>query len=270
MKNLLFVCVNYNSYTELNCYLDSIKKAKISCNEEFNIQVYIADNSSTKEEVNCNNYNNLHITIKKFDNLGYLGGAFEMIKYYQNINLVDFLIISNVDVVLEVNFFETLFSVKIDANIGWIVPQIYSTFELKDRNPKILSRYSILRLRLLQIMFRIPLLHRMYEKTLYKKRPEYLQKNNQSYIYAGHGSFMIFTRNLLDTCNSFNYPIFLFGEEIYFGELIMRNGLKCLYIPTIKIIDFDHVSTGKMLSKEYYKANYEAITYIIKTFYSKK
>lgn len=77
---------------------------------------------------------------------------------------------------------------------------------------------------------------------------------------------MIFTNSFFRLVSSFNFPVFLFGEEIYFAELIRNVGLRVLYTPDLIIYDTDHVSTGKMRRSEYYRYNYEALTILMKMF----
>ena len=86
-------------------------------------------------------------------------------------------------------------------------------------------------------------------------------------VYAGHGSFMIFTKAFFLKKPKLQYPVFLFGEEIYFAELMRSYSLKVTYIPRLKVFDKEHISTSKMKSDFYYKCNREAIKYLISTFY---
>ncbi len=54
----------------------------------------------------------------------------------------DFVILSNVDLTLEKNFFNNLLKLSVEKSIGWIAPRILSEKENRDRNPKILTRPS--------------------------------------------------------------------------------------------------------------------------------
>lgn len=102
--------------------------------------------------------------------------------------------------------------------------------------------------------------------TVYKRKklsPSYPQME----IYAGHGSFMMFTNSFFQRYPRLDYPIFLFGEELYFAEVIKNLDMKVLYEPSLRVIDNEHVSTSTLKKKSYFKYNQESIKYILDTFY---
>lgn len=63
------------------------------------------------------------------------------------------------------------------------------------------------------------------------------------------------------------YPTFLFGEEIFIAENLIRYNLNTQYIKELLIYDSDHESTSKMKKKEYFKCNYNALQTMIKEYY---
>lgn len=262
-SKIAIIAVNYNTYESLRQYLYSIE-ASLE-NVQVVVDIYIADNSSQKELLDLSLFK-LNIEVIKLSNLGYLGGAFYILNNLIDISDYDYIIISNVDLLLSKDFFTSLQGVVLDKNIAWIAPSIFSQEENRDRNPKIVYRYSKRRLRILYYMYRIPILHWLYTKTLYRRK----RFSNISFpmdIYAGHGSFMIFTSKFLKGNLPMKYPVFLFGEELFFAELALRNNLKVRYIPEIKVLDKEHISTSKMKSSFYYKCNRDAIRYILNTSY---
>jgi len=266
MKKILIVCVNYDSYDHLTKYLNSIDNAKKKCSECI-LDIYIADNSSKKQELNIDKYQSINIKIYPFENLGYLGGASAIINNeIENILIYDFVIISNVDLLVEDNIFIKMLNFTADNDVAWIAPQIYSEKEKRDRNPKILTRFSKNKLHIIKIFYKFPFLLFAYKKTIYKRKRKQIT-NIQSQIYAGHGSFVLLTKAFFQQYKKIDYPIFLFGEEIFFAELIKNVNLKVIYWPEIKIFDFDHVSTNKMNTKLYSRENYKAVKYLLKTFY---
>lgn len=163
-------------------------------------------------------------------------------------------------------FFLNLLALDVNENVGWIAPQIYSEQEHRDKNPKVIKRYSKNKLRILRVLYKYPLFHKIYTLSLYR-----MKKNRSQYpsmdIYAGHGAFMIFTKKMMETYPLIQYPIFLFGEELYFAEIIARAHLKVRYEPSLKVYDEEHVSTSLMKSSLYYKCNFDALTYILDTYY---
>ena len=267
MKKLLIVCINFNSYNELNRFLFSIYRSISACNIPLlSIDVYIADNSTDKEKINQYAYVHFVPFIKCLDNLGYLGGASAVINEIKNINIYDYIIISNVDLELDISFIPNLLSLDIDRKVAWIAPQIYSKQEGRDKNPRLLHRYSKIKLYSLLLMYKFPFLHRLYNSTLYKRKKNKFYPGNIS-IYAGHGSCIVLTKGFFNIYPQISYPVFLYCEELFLAELIRKINMHVLYLPTLKIIDSEHVSTSKMNSSFFYKCNIEAIRYILKTFY---
>ena len=267
MKRILITCVNYNTYNHLLRFLDSVNDAlKEASSNKLELLVCIADNSSQKRDIDLSRYADFEVRLYHLNNLGYLGGASAIINEMDDIEKFDFVIISNVDLVVDATFFTSLLSQTIPENIAWIAPSIYSTQEKRDKNPKIVNRYTLNSLKIFQLMYKFPILFRLYVATLYKRKKK--QKPfTGDFIYAGHGSFMILTHQFFSFYPKLNYPIFLFGEELYLAELIRRKKLKVLYNPVIKIMDVEHSSTGNMKRKLFYECNYQAITYIKTHFY---
>ena len=72
---------------------------------------------------------------------------------------------------------------------------------------------------------------------------------------------------MMKKTKSFSYPGFLFGEEIFFGEICYQNGLIVIYEPKLKIYDSDHVSTSKLNNSELMKMNHDSLKLILKTLY---
>lgn len=267
MKKLAIFCVTYNSYKELDNYIQSIEDAAKYVKGEMIVEVFIADNTEKgcKEEIEyvCHN-----ISVKSFlyhKNLGYFGAIQQMMSEF-DLTQYDYIAISNVDLVLEKNTLKSLNDIVSDESIGWIAPAIYSEKEKRDKNPRMRKRYSLLELQILRILYTYPFLHRIYTMTLYKRKKNQNHKE-ECYIYGGHGSFIILTNSFFRKCHKINYPMFLFGEEIYLSELCKNNGLKVKYIPSVRIKDKENVSTSKMKGKIFYTCNNEALRFIIDNFY---
>ena len=103
--------------------------------------------------------------------------------------------------------------------------------------------------------------------TAYKRKklqPQYPEMD----IYAGHGSFMMLTRSYFESYAKIEYPIFLFGEELFLAEQVRLAGKKVRYIPTLVIEDNEHVSTSTIKKKSYFKYNQDSIKYILDTYYN--
>lgn len=245
MIKIAIFCVSYQSEIERDAYLSSIDTAIQNSNGSVSVDIFVADN-----------------TIE--NNPGYFGAVKQLM---ENVNVTDYeySIISNVDLVIEKDFFIKLANYKCPKDIGWIAPQIWSNLEKRDRNPKILNRYSRNKLNILKAMYKYPILDTLYTHTLYRRKETDNHPIDQ--IYSGHGSFIILTREYFKQCGKIDYPVFLFCEEIYLAEKCQNARLRVMYVPNIKVFDSEHASTSKMGHKKYCRCNYEAIQYIIKTFY---
>ena len=245
MKKIALFCVSYQSDMKRDVFLASINMAAKKATDKVNVEIYVATNT-------------------KDNNPGYFG-AIKRLMTDVDIKDYDYAIISNVDLTIEEDFFLKLTNYDCAENIGWIAPGIWSQAEDRDRNPKILNRYSLKKLQILKTFYRFPILDTLYTKTFYRKKK--YESHAAGEIYAGHGSFIILTRRYFELCGKIDYPVFLFCEEIYLAEQCRKAELKVQYVPQIRVCDTEHASTGQMSHSLYCRCNYEAMQYIIKTFY---
>lgn len=266
MKRIAIFCVNYNSYKELYHYLDSICVSAKKVEDVMKVDLFVADN--TEQQSQDISYEAQHIQIQVFPfhrNLGYFGAVGKMMQQVDT-TVYDYCIISNVDLILDKDMLMKLAEYPNNATTGWIAPQIWSQQERRDRNPKIMNRYPLHKLKKLQTLFKYPLLYALYTMTLYRRKK--FQRHSAGVIYAGHGSFIILTQKFMEKCGPVDYPVFLFCEEIYIAEICRQHQLTVEYLPTLKVNDMEHASTRHMPSRLYCRQNYDAISYIINRFYS--
>ncbi len=273
MLKILISCVNYNSYDCLRKYLDSIKESlKWVKNGAIEVNILIADTSSNKQTFVYEGCNDMNVLLYPLTNLGYFGGVSAIFSKARNINDYDYVVISNVDLRLSPEFISILSTLDYSEDVCWLAPDIYSLTSDIHINPKILERYSKWKIKVLQFMFKHPLVYWAYTNTLALSRAKHrtITHSNAGEIYAGHGSFIVLTKKFFQFYTSITYPVFLFGEEIFLAELIRNIKGKVLYEPRLKIIDNEHESTGKMHLWTYCKRNSEALTYLISKFYKEK
>ena len=60
----------------------------------------------------------------------------------EDLSIYDYVAISNVDLLLKDDFLTQLSNLYVDKDIAWLAPKIWSNKEYRDRNPKIINRYS--------------------------------------------------------------------------------------------------------------------------------
>lgn len=265
MIKIAAVCVNYNSYNEAVAFLDSLEAARKNC-DVFQLDVFVADNSTRKQDFE--NRWNFNLSVQPFPNIGYFGAAFKVINSLCVIEY-DYIIISNVDVCVSVDFFYTLVHLTAKEDTAWIAPQIYSNYEQRDKNPQRLNRPPARRIKQLLFLYSHPFVMSVYEKTLYRRKVHGRIYAAGTEIYCGHGSFIILTKEFFKKYTAIEYPCFLYCEELFLGELIQNAGLKVVYEPALKVLDDEHISTGLLPGKTYYAFNLASLRYIYKTFYMK-
>ncbi|SHL05379.1 glycosyltransferase family 2 protein [Xylanibacter ruminicola] len=246
MIKIAIFCVSYNSDKERDAYLASIDTAKRKASDQVHVDVYMADN-----------------TIE--DNPGYFRAIRRLMQKVE-IADYDYSIISNVDLILEEDFFQKLADYEGPEDTGWIAPRIWSELEQRDRNPARLFRPSLRKMKILRAFYQYPILDTIYHHTVYRRK-KYYAKTNAGPIYAGHGSLIILTKSYFSKCGIIDYPMFLFCEELYLAENCRKAGLKVVYEPSIKVIDKEHVSIKKMSHRDYCRHNLKAMNYILSIFY---
>ncbi len=241
MKKYLLICVTYHSDEALHSFMESVHCAAQRVKGKMVVDIEVADNGT--------------------DNKGYLGGALPI--YNAKANNYDFVSISNVDLKLAPDFFEQLLKIDL-TNIGWLAPDIYTNRTNRHENPHILSRPTKRNFILWNIIYSSTWIYRMYHR-LSTLKGQKSKVYPECSIYAGHGSFMLFTKTFVQHYLELHFPTFMYGEEIYFAELVRAAQLRTLYVPTLRIANIGNISTGlinqtqkSMWSKESLHAIYKA------------
>jgi len=246
-----------------------------NCRFDLRLNIVVVDNSLEKKKppfFNLSSEPNIKIEFFQCENLGYFPSAQLAIKELKlNLEEYKFSTISNVDVRLSSDFFNKLFSLKLDQDVAVLAPSILSSSKKLDINPKILRRPSARKLKLNSFFFRNPILHKLLV-LIHLARVKIIHKNDSANqkifrdIYAAHGSFFIFTDNFFKHI-SLNFPIFLFGEELYIAELTRKNDLRIIYNNDLQVFDEENISTSQLRSSEYCRLNRIALQYILHEFY---
>ncbi len=220
MKKYLLICVTYHSDEALRHFVASVHRAAERVKESLQVDIEIADNGQ--------------------ENRGYLGGALPI--YNAKAQAYDYVSISNVDLELASDFFEQLLQLD-STQTGWLAPDIYTDKINRHENPYMMTRPTKKNFLIWGIIYRSTLLYRLYHKL-------YLIKNKQQKIYpaceiyAGHGSFMLFTHAFVQQNPDLQFPGFMYGEEIYLAERTRAAGLITKYEPALRIANVGNISTG--------------------------
>ena len=139
MKKYLLICVTYHSDKELHVFLESVRRAAEQVKGQLQVDIEVADNGQ--------------------DNKGYLGGALPI--YNAKAKGYDFVSISNVDLQLEPDFFESLLAHD-ESNVGWIAPDIYTEKIKRHENPYMMARPTKRNFRIWNIIYSNTLIYRLY------------------------------------------------------------------------------------------------------------
>lgn len=267
MKHISIYCVNYNSYTVLKSYLRSINQSAALVAGRTLTDVFIADNTVNDiKSIDTAGYNNIN-RIKVFafhENLGYFKAITRMMETTDT-SIYDYIMVSNVDMTLQSDTLSKLLDSHTSDNTGWIAPAIISRETGKDLNPQATQRYSTAKLKIMRWFYRLPPIYNLYVCTFHRLKR--MRTNTPGEVYAGHGSFIILTREYIARCGIIDYPVFLYCEEIYLAEECSRHGLKVIYNPEIRVDDIGKISTGKAKRSKYYRWNIEGLTYVIDKYY---
>ena len=270
----LVICVNYESYDSLHKYLLSIKKSALLLKEGL-IEVCVVDNTAEgRVHIPASEYGsqNLSVRVIQSDNIGYFPAVqLGLYEYDNSIASYRYIIVSNVDLQVSPNFFSSLSTFDLDSSTAVIAPSILSLTNEVDINPKISRRPSRFKLELNRLFFLDPALHRImvFLHNVRVKRRFSAGKSKSSelqVIYAAHGSFMVFTENFFRK-TKLEFPLFLFGEEIYVAELCRSQQLRTLYWPSLRVLDDENVSTSRLKSRTYCKLNVMALSFLINRFF---
>ncbi len=254
---ICLVCVCFNAYKDASELLESVSKAYSRC-AEVELTVVLGDNSV--EELGVELVRDVSFDFKFFyqknANIGYFPAFCKGVRSQgKPLDHFDYVIVSNVDLILDEDFFKNLRSLIVGSHIGVIAPAILSMNHGSDLNPKMLERPSREKI---EFMIRVCsngflfLLHRFASSMRDKIRAksahlEVRPKGGE--MYGAHGAFMVFTRHYFECGGSINYPRFLFGEEGFVAEETRRVGLVVQHVESLVVHDKEHGSTSLKSSK---------------------
>ena len=278
MTEVLIVAVIYNTYKETLRFLKSIEQQKFK-----DLEIVLVDNSDhafeDNFEIQLKNYSLTIHYFKSEKNLGYFGGAaYGLKKYLKTINYPEWVIVCNVDIVYDQEeFFKKLTGKNYDSRTGVIAPSIISRKWKTDTNPKIVKRYTREQMNFYLAVVTNRFTQNAYMTLSYFKKLVLQLKNklktnqqlnkHQQPIYAPHGSCIILNQRYFKLGGNLNSISFLFGEEIFVAETLIKLNLQAVYDPGLKVSDYEHASTGFFYSKKIAGYMKQSTIDIIKNYY---
>lgn len=244
---VLHIVVDYKSKTEVLNFIDTIDRAVTSNSIDYlDYSLVVLCNSGIEDYIDFDS-SKLSVDpkfIDTSDNIGYLPTVSRyLFKSVDNIDDFDYIIFSNVDMLLDSSFFVELNSLSSNADI--IAPCIV-TSEGGYQNPFMSNRPSKPSLKFLRFVLSYDLIFYLYSKVSYFKSNLFKYSspvNKDSSIYAPHGSMVILSPTYFKGCD-LDHGLFLYGEELYIAESCYKNNKSVLYVPKLKVIHCEHRSTS--------------------------
>ena len=243
MKKYLLICVTYHTDEALHAFVESVHRAAERVKGQMQVDIEVADNGK--------------------DNRGYLGGALSI--YNAKAQGYDFVSISNVDLELAPDFFEQLVKINV-SDTGWLAPDIYTDKINRHENPYMLSRPKKRNFFIWNIIYSNTFIDRLYH-ALYVLKSQKSKEYPSCEIYAGHGSFMLFTKAFVEQYPELHFPTFMYGEEIWLAELTRAAKLGVQYVPALLISNTGNISTGLINQAQKSKWSKESLSFIYNQFF---
>jgi GT2 family glycosyltransferase len=220
--------------------------------------------------------------LESSENRGYFGAArFALDHYLANGRaLPNWVIVCNHDVTIkDQEFFQRLLREDYDA-VGVIAPRIQRQPSHSDQNPFMRNRPGRLRwaqLRLVGSNYALALFWDWLWRRKLAFKPWFAARCTESssdkntkreFIYAPHGSLIIFSRRFFEAGGYLDKDLFLYGEEISVAEMCRSLGLPVIYEPGLRVLHNEHQSTGKALSRFTYECQRKAIQYLTSRYFA--
>lgn len=196
-------------------------------------------------------------------NLGYFGAA-RFALQERDVSGVDFVIVSNVDVVPgSPQTLESLRALKIDPDVAVVAARIRSTRDGRDQNPHLRQRPTPSAQRRRRFLMctpasaQIAIVVSHARRRLVRSKPQVAAQD----IYAAHGSFVILTQWFFARGGTLDHPLFLFAEEITIAERVAAMGMRTAYRPEVEVLHIEHGQMGILRSRRVLTAMVDGAQY---------
>lgn len=259
-SKIIFLILHYKNIIETNECINSIlKNIKYS-----NYNIVVVDNGSkngTGEELEkkYKDYNNINIIINQ-ENLGFANGNNVGFKYCKEKLKPDFIVMINSDTIITQEDFcdkivrkyeEYKFDVcGIDILLpngqhsNPIIPSVNNTNDIKReiKKNKILIK---------ECKYNLDIVNSIINRIKTKHKRERINKNTSKDILSNdiqlHGAAIIFSKDYIKEYDGLYGGTFLYFEEVALRYICIRDNLKILYTPSIKILHKESKSTKMIL-----------------------
>ena len=247
IKSIAIVILNYMSCQETVEYIDSIGKFYPDIP-----RIIIVDNGTPEKKLNFLKIivnKNSRISLHEIgENLGFAKGNNIGIKIALSEGY-KYIVCSNNDILFtEGNVLEKLYYDLIKYNAAVVGPSIIN-LKGQNQNPLLIERpnkkqfkriakgHSLFRILGAQLIKKPEMRKRIKDILRLKTNIDsHDAKNTSSYVYALHGSFLMFGPLFLKHYDGFDPSTFLYGEELILGEMLLKKELKAYYDSEVCIL----------------------------------
>lgn len=250
MKNLkiLHICVNYTNDRETENFV--LKCLELDGAKEL-VQFVVVNNSASDKDdrtfIGLSACNPQPIIINAPMNPGYFGAA-DLVLKQVDIDSYKFVILSNSDLeILNQDFYRAMNEMKIAKDVGGLAPSIFSQATAAESNPLYRIRPSKVKMRMLAFVFKYYWSAWIYHFFALLKSGFIRRKHvffDEEIIYAPHGCFLILSKAYFHAGGTFEYPVKLYGEEVFLAERFIALKLKVIMVNSLKV---SHREKGTMV-----------------------
>lgn len=262
----VYIGVNYKTPDKTIQWVENVS----STNSES--LVVVVDNSASDNPQLKDEVENKALYIDSGDNLGYFNGAAYGLHEIEKEHTFNWVVVSNVDLLLKTTRVDDILDRYKEA--GVVAPAIISFDTGFDKNPYRLKRPSKHAVLIKKFAFSNQVFSSIYSlisdfrnSVIRKRHTEVKKCAEGTPIYLPYGAVLFFSKAFFDRGCRIDFPLFLFGEELYVAEQVRSSGLAIVYVPSIEFINYEHASTSKLSNKAVNKRNYDAMKFILKEYY---
>ncbi|SEQ24183.1 Glycosyltransferase, GT2 family [Lachnospiraceae bacterium RM5] len=263
----IYIGVNYKTPQKTIEWARSIKKTNP------NSLVVVVDNSSNDAFDLEKEIEGIALYIDSGGNLGYFNGAAFGLHKIEQIYTFEWIVVSNVDLILKTENIDQILDRFSDASI--VAPGIISYDTGFDKNPYRLSRPSKRSIKIKKIAFSNIVFYNIYgflsrlrNEAIKKKHKETKKCEEGTKIYLPYGAVIFFSNKYFESGCKIDFPLFLFGEELFVAEQANKKNQNIIYVPSIEFENYEHASTSNLSSNSVNKRNYKAMKFILEEFYN--
>lgn len=247
-KHYMVFCVNFCSYDHLHTLMESVERAAAKASGLCCITLCVGDNTATDWQGIPENLTP-HCTLKSFPyhlNIGYLGCALRMMAEvgWQEVSQASYCIICTPHITLNEDFFCVLAATKWPDDAGWLAPDILTTQPNCHERPYSMHRPTRRDFHFWHLLYSHHIIYMRLEKWLRlldRLKPKHTK---QRAVFSGHRSLMILSGKFLAKNPYQKFPTFLYGEELFWAELVRLEKMKTYYCPSLLATHKKQMTTG--------------------------